>query len=479
MIRRTTIAATLLSAGIATAAPRLVRVDSTTGGTATATAPGPISLSPGQGVSLARSVFIDGLEVAHDTAEGVLVVNPLQLAASTGLSHGYLHMVSDLGTVVYNVPFDAAPDRFMPDRLKRLGVRGGGPISDMHVPFALSSADPVGLMSVQLVVTPTPLFDEDAFDGVMKKAPINTWPLKALPEAIGGDGLGTITAPPLPPIPDPGPPPPAPGFQVPDMDLPDWQYTLPWALNVEAARNQCVPAALANTMAYLEKVYAPWGVDFPQQNTPGVGFDGDEGSFVSRMDWYMDRTHQDTCNGSGTGRCGPGSSRIRGATEFLAAFDPDAQIQMRHQGGDEVYPGDCEQYLDRESHREGPNVTFEWLCDRVQDGAGITLSFGYYAQDGSSPEEGGEENPWERTGGHALRVFGCGAVGDKVFIRTVDDGQQNKMVDTDADDEVDFCEERPGLRTQLWFLGDPIEGRLTLGSPTRQLELAIAYTPEL
>jgi hypothetical protein len=77
-------------------------------------------------------------------------------------------------------------------------------------------------------------------------------------------------------------------------------------------------------------------------------------------------------------------------------------------------------------------------------------------------------------------VFGCGEIGGKRFIRTLDDGKQDSMIDTDGDDEADTCMERDGLRQQLWFLDQgSIEGRLLMGSSFRQIEFAMALTPDL
>lgn len=467
MLRTATFAFTLLSACIAQAQ----------------TSAPPVLVKPGQGVEIARTLFVDGDNIAHDTAVGTLIVDPRRLAAATGIDRGYLQVVTDAGTVLYDAPIDARPDDAMPPALQRLRVPSDGTAPVVHVPFRLSSAKPATSIKAKVVFTPSPVFDAQVFSYVMDSMPAQKWKMKPIYEAVGGDGPDKVQMPELPPIGDPGPPPPSPDYD--QGDMPEWQYTLPNTSNVESAWNQCAPAAFANVLSYLEHTFGDQGIDFPHFNTKGVGVDGDENSFVSRMDWYMDRPHTDTCNGGGTGRCG-GSSSMRGIFDFLAAFDGDQRVALRHQGGGEVYPADCgEETLDRESHREGANVTFEWLCDRVQDGAGIVMTLGYYSP--IAVPNGYDENgfvqyaiDWDRTGGHVVRVYGCGEVGGQRFIRTLDDGQQDRMFDADPEDEVEpVCEERTGLRTQLWFLheNETTDGRLELGDSSRQIDFAIALTP--
>lgn len=441
-----------------------------------------IALTEGQGVRLSRSVFVDGQGALHDTDEGVLEVNPGRLAALTGRSRGYLHVVTDLGAVAVNVPVDLNPG--VPPLLARLGVRATQ-APTTQVPFALASADPVPFLAARVVYTASPVLDSLTFANQVGGAPL-TWPLNVQTEVIGGAGPGDIQAPAAPPIPDPLPQPQK-GKNYESGFNPEYQYTLPWVLNVNAASRQCGPAAAANVFAYLDKVYTPWGIDFPHIHAAAVA--GVNGTFVGELDDRMDRVVTDTCNGQNTLHCNaPGdadpSSYIRGIFEYLDAWDGAGQLTVQHQGGDAAYPGDCGGNGDHESTREGNDVTFEWLCDRVQAGSGIILTVGYYDWDyiNTVDEEGqfGGFFVYTRTGGHMLRVYGCGEVAGQRYLRTVDDGQQDRMIDTDDDDEADLCEERDGLRTQFWTIGNsPVEGRMTMGSHTRQIENAIAITPDL
>ena len=469
MLRSSTFALTLLATGLAST---IAHAQSTAG---------PRLLAPGEGVDLARIVFIDGDGTPNATAMGTLRVHPDQLAEATGMSRGYLHVVTDLGAVVYDAPIDANPLGSLPPALQRLGLRPSGEVAEVQVPFRLSSAKANRGIKAKVMFTPEPLFDARAFGDVVGPAPMTTWPLVKMYEAIGGGGTDKVLMPELPPIGDPGPPPPMGAFD--QGDMPEWQYTLPHDSNVETAWNQCAEAAWANTLSYMEHTFGGQGIDFPQFNTKGVGIDGDETSLVSRMDWYMDRSHTDTCNGGGTGRCGgPGeSSTMRGLFEFLRIFESDRRLAVSHQAGSAVYPGDCMEDEDRESQREGEDVTFDWLCDRVQDGAGIVMVYGFYSP--VAVPNGYDENgfiqyaiEWDRTGGHVVRVIGCGEVGGQQFIRTLDDGQQDRMID----DEVDgpMCEERLGLRTQLWFVHEnqTTDGRLELGDASRQIDFAMALT---
>ncbi|MCA9544713.1 MAG: hypothetical protein KC613_10000 [Myxococcales bacterium] len=476
-----------LSAATAHGQVRLLRTASTgtstaSTGTATTTAPALIALQPQQGARLHRTVFIDGHGAPNDTAQGVLALDPALLARHTGLDHGYVHLITELGAVTYNVPFDARPDAALPPAMARQGVRGDGQVPALQVPFALSSDAPVASLVAQLAVSATPVQDGASFKVALAKVPPSTFPVIALPEAIGGDGPTDLdyAGPGVDPMP---PPPPTPGDFEQGGFQPEYIYSQPHLENVETAWNQCAPAGYANGLAYLEAAYHAWGIDFPQDHIPGVAFDGDETSLVSRVEWYMDRPQTDTCNGSGTMRCNTfgdsnPSSSMRGIFEYLAAFDQDQRVSLRHQGGSETYPCGLPEPLDRESHREGANVTFEWLCDRVQDGSAVVLTVGFYDWVGYGV--GGDSEPWDRTGGHVVRVYGCGEVNGQRFLRTLDDGQQDRMEDTDADDVADLCVERGGLRTQHWWVPVPTaQGRLQLGGYDRQIDFAMAMTAEL
>ena len=465
MLRSTVFALTLLAAGFAqaqiSAAPRL--------------------LEPGEGVEIARVVFVDGDGTANNSAMGTLRIAPERLAAATGLTEGYLHVVTDLGPVIYDAPFQADPLGALPPALQRLGLRAPRSAAEVQVPFRLSSAKAVKSIKAKVVFTTAPLFDARAFSAAIDPAPMSPWPLVKMYEAVGGGGVDKVLMPELPPIGDPGPPPPMGGYD--QGDMPEWQFTLPHHSNVETAWNQCAESAWANVLSYLEHTFGAQGVDFPQFNTKGVGVDGDESSLVSRMDWYMDRSHTDTCNGGGTGRCGgPDSSSVmRGIFAFLRIFDGQRRLALSHQAGSDVYPGDCAEDEDRESQREGEDVTFDWLCDRVQDGAGIVLTYGFYSP--IAVPNGYDENgliqyaiDWDRTGGHVVRVIGCGEVGGQQFIRTLDDGLQDRMLDDEIDGPI--CEERLGLRSQLWFVHEnpTTDGRLELGDASRQIDFAMAVT---
>ena len=201
-----------------------------------------------------------------------------------------------------------------------------------------------------------------------------------------------------------------------------------------------------------------------------MGIDGDETSLVSRMDWYTDRVNQSMCVGNGLRQCGSNSS-IRGILEFLNAFDDDVKIDLTHQAGDAVYPGQCglSEPLDRESFREGVNVTFDWLCDRVQDGAGVYLNFGFYSL---LPPAGGAGPQWDRNGGHSVRMHGCSVVGAQRFVHTIDDGAQDSSAGG-------MCVANDGLRTQIVpiFENGTTNGRLLLGGSGQQIDFAMALMP--
>lgn len=439
-----------------------------------------VPLTDGQGVRIARTVFVDGQDVAHNTAEGVLEIDPQRLAAVTGQARGFVHVVTDVGTVAWNIPVDALPA--VPPALQRQGIRPT-PAPVMQVPFALASPRAVSSLKAKVVFTPAAVLDAGGFASVTV-APATKWQVKALPEIIGGHGPGSIQAPPLPPLP-PGPP------SIGDLQeggfTPEWQHILPNPENVDAARRQCGPAAMANALAYLAETFHPLGEVFYHDHVRGLpGMI----NLVGLQDALMHRPVTDTCNGENTMTCnGEGSdnpsSYIRGIFTYLDLYDEEGLVTVAHQGGNGALPGACgDGGGDHTSATGGDQPTFDWICERIGEGASVVLAIGYYKIDNyiqSCDENGcGGYFTYERTGGHMARAWGCGQIGEQRFVRLLDDGQQDRMIDTDDDEETDTCEVRDGLRTQLFYVDEESQGgQLLLGGLGRQVEFALAITPNL
>ena len=251
---------------------------------------------------------------------------------------------------------------------------------------------------------------------------------------------------------------------------------------VNTAINQCVPAAHALALGYLEQHYNGfiWKWDLPQISTRrGIGRLGAAGdviiwepipsdSVVANVDALTRRQDvKDLNTGKGTSRC----KSMRGIFGYIAAFGEKASVKtFRHQGGKEKY-GDGETCDDGTvllggltSTREGENVTWNWIFDQLKNGRSVAMVFHRYNNQGTF------------TSGHMVRVYGAAKYNNKDYLYTLDDSQQgNNFV---------------GLRTQSWQVADNHSpgfsgflhpnGRLELGNQINwEIIFAFSMEPQL
>jgi hypothetical protein len=108
------------------------------------------------------------------------------------------------------------------------------------------------------------------------------------------------------------------------------------------------------------------------------------------------------------------------------------------------------------STRQGIHPTWQWIYDQLQLGRGIYMSYGRYNDAG------------ERTGGHALRIWGARRFNGRDYIYTLDDGDQGSN--------------NVGLQNTQWEVADHHtpgipnvpNGRLELGSEGREIEFVMS-----
>ncbi len=430
---------------------------------APALASAPIAVSPGQGVTLFQTAATDSEGNAHFTRAGGVEIDMRRLAASTGRARGYLHVLAPDGLIVHNVAIESDASANRPRHFARLKMRSDGVVPKLQVPAAIGAAAETGIFVGKVVFTEGPL-DSRSFDSTLAGMPFGTFQLAQINESVGGMG-GPFGVSQQPPIGDPPPPPPSGDY------LAVWSVELPNTVSssLESARNQCAPAGLANAIQFIERTYGAYGYSFPQAF--GRGFLGD-GTLVGTFDTMARRSATNTCVGSGTQRCAQnqnGSSSIDALFAYLQAFDANRRITVSHQGGGELLPDDCggNNNYDRDSLREGPLPRWNWICGHVASGDSVFLNIGFYTNG-------------QVTGGHVVRVYGCGQVGEQKFLRVADDGAQDGMVDTDNDGLGDLCVQQAGLRYRQFNIGDnDNDGFVELGGPGREIEMAWALTPDL
>ncbi|HEY8154590.1 MAG TPA: hypothetical protein VII72_10730 [Myxococcota bacterium] len=272
-------------------------------------------------------------------------------------------------------------------------------------------------------------------------------------------------------------PPPQPIFPVPeppsDLAFPIeiTQYDQP---NIQTAKNQCMPMALANVIGYLRIRYnhPPLAWPLPHFASPGIGEQVTVGDVISwqptppssRIAQIDARTRRpgvlDFETGAGSDAC----KYLPAVFSYFTTQGTPAQVAFRHQDGSAVYGENASCDADDvllplggiTSTREGPNVTWEWIFDQLQHGRGVFIGFGRFDVAGN------------RTGGHGIRVWGARRFDGRNYLYTLDDGDQgfNTL----------------GLRTQQWEVADESQpgiagipnGRLELGSTNWEIEFAVS-----
>ncbi len=220
-----------------------------------------------------------------------------------------------------------------------------------------------------------------------------------------------------------------------------------------------MPIAAANAIGYLAQTFGQSrGFNAPHFLTKGV-VNGN--TLPAQLDNMMLRPVTDTCNGSGTGYCpdfNGDSSLLAGASSYLDNWNDADRLHFRYQGED-VNDELCVNGMAVDAVSDGAQPTFDWICDRIEAGDGIVLTYHRYNADD------------EYTGGHAIRVHGCGVMGGLPFIRVLNDTKQDRM-------DESLCVERDGLESQMVFLEDlDQDGRLNYGGNLgREVTFALAIS---
>ena len=379
-----------------------------------------------QGITIAQVSF-EFIEAKEPYSTwGRLTVDPRRLADSTGISSGYLNVTTELGWVVWNLPFSVE------DQM--------GPISTY---FALSRQRgmPVERLAAEIRVTSLPLADTDLMSlrratnlGTVFPVERTVWNA----EGIGDSLVWSIdAAPTLADI----------YAEIARLLVPlNTQHTQPNAVNVQCAVNQCFPMSIANSLQYLENRY---GIPIPHNHQAGLKGDN---TLVGKLDTYANRNAPSRTNGSGVWF----QPMLDGKFEYLSDNGLSNSIVHRHQGrgygsaaaGQALPAGNFTRH-GITSTDDGAAVTFAWLCEQIQKGEDVELVFSYDNASG------------QPTGGHAVRVFECGTTLGVPWIGYLHDSQQSN--------------DSAGLETVRVNVVDlDGDGTLNLGTTSREIRFAMS-----
>jgi hypothetical protein len=363
-------------------------------------------IEPGQGVRMAQVDWTyPGAELA-DSRFGLLSVDFPRLARATGIRSGYLNLLTDQGWVVRNLPILADLRCAGLSTMFDLGA-GSGDVQQMNAVVLISATPRLGPPTL---IGPIPF-------------PVGA----AENNAQGVDALRT-----LPP-------------QVPFLaDLADF---LPSGLisavvqeghpSVEQDVNQCAPAAVANSLQWLEDEYDT--VTVPHSHVPGI--DGEPtDSLVGQLDRAMGRKK---------GQAVGSKKAIEGKLDYIGDNGLSDDLVIKHWGGASV-PGDVSSSgvtSSDEGDDEGAPSLFDWIVAELEAGEDVELAMGY---------AGG--------GGHMVDVTAAGRIFGVPWIAWVHDAVQGKKGGTSVNDGG-----------AVWSL---IESGKLLGYSDARLAFAVSESPK-
>ena len=206
--------------------------------------------------------------------------------------------------------------------------------------------------------------------------------------------------------------------------------------NVQAAHNQCFPMAIANSLQYLENR----NPGFYIFNDHKIGLKGDD-SLVGQLDEYCGRNAPSRTTGSGVWFV----PMMEGKFQYLADWGLTDMLTHKHQGygyGETIPPGDFNHagITSKDESVDG-KVTFDWIENELRSCEDLEV-----VKDG-----------------HAVRVFGCGKVLGKPYLRYKHDSIQTGAADPDdtrgleevqvfvEDTDGDGMMNWGGSNQEIWF----------------------------
>lgn len=330
-----------------------------------------------EGVAFSQIDFTWPESEVFNSNIGQVDVDVETIRSAFGIEEGFINISTELGWVVKNLPV------FSDFSYPRISTR-----------FKLSTSSGTDITSLDAIVlfSPEPLFELPS--GEPQTFPVGDKALNAQ-----GKGIPIADFTPSPPIPEallfiPG------GFTF-ECEQVGHQ-------NIEAADNQCGPAATANSLKWLEDTF---GINIPHPHRIGLGNDG---SLVGSLDVTMDRTFRNRADGD------PISDEqfLEGKLEYLADNGLGGEITVKHQDDGPVPGGGNFTRHGLTSQGNGA-PTPEFLIEEVCAGEDVEVGYTY-----------------PQGGGHWVNVVAAGFLLGVPYVFHVSDREQSD--DTRGTDTVDF-----------------------------------------
>ncbi len=300
------------------------------------------------------------------------------LFAATGgaLTSGYLNISTEQGWVVRNLPLDETS-----------GYAGLGVYFDLgENPGLLNQIQAKASISSTPQVFHAPVDPTDPF------APVS--PMEYNAQGAGGGGVG----------PDSGPRPANPTVRIDKSTIVfagqenrvAFQAQHP---NIEQALNQCYPAAVANSLVYLQN---STGITTTAHNHVAGERDN---SLVGRLDIAMNRPPKHY-----TPRA---LDMVLGKLNYLDDNDLDDRVMTEHKQAPGItwLNGDITSTAGNVTSTEDTSTTklIDWIIDKVAAGKDVKIRIG-----------------WDGGGGHAVQLIGAGIINGERWIAYAHDAMQER-----------------------------------------------------
>jgi len=344
----------------------------------------PVAVLPGQGVSFAQVDFTWPGATTLNSSTGQVNVDIATLQTLTGLSSGFINVSTGLGWVVQNLP-----------------VLSGFSYPSVSTKFQLGTSSSIDITSLDAFVSfsSTPLTSAPT-------GPPATFPVGDTRFNGQGKESRVTGGPPIPP------PPAIAGFAgaAVGRDCPQENHP-----NVQTANNQCGPAAVANSLQWLEDTYP--GIVVPHDNVLGLrGVPAN--SLVGQLDLWMGRGARSRVDGDPVTDLG----FVEGKLMYLDGLGQ--KLSVKHQ--DDNFGGQNVNAAGQTSRGLG-SPTAAFIIDEICKGEDVELGYSW------------------ATGGHWVEVVGAGTTSGGVdYVLYKSDHLQTDQDPTDTlgTDTTDFSEIR-------------------------------------
>ncbi|MBK9128136.1 MAG: hypothetical protein IPM13_10085 [Phycisphaerales bacterium] len=341
--------------------------------------PAHIQLSEGMGVAFRRLDFTFQLAPQPNSSTGLMSVSFAALAAATGLQTGFVNVYSAQGWVVRNTLFDVTT-----------GDEGTSTLFDIG-PYSGS-----GTLNAYVTAGAQPSF---CFSGPLTaRLSFVAPPLPWNAEGGGAPRTGVPRPPDVSPV----------EFENVGPGLgPRFGYRVRQKINFETTpnihqdQNQCAPASVANSLGWLGDTY---GVAIPDAHTEGIR----DGSLVGELDKKMNRPAH--------GGVGSAVEFLNGKLDYIDSERLADQLHIKHKQAPGVDWIDGDRSVgDATSHvNTDPNVSlWEWIAGEIEAGEDVEVRIGWF-----------DPNDPEVTGGHYMRITGCGKLFGIPYLEWIHDAAQ-------------------------------------------------------